>query len=119
MEKLKMRLATFYFYRKAQKLSIQELISEQDTIKKIGNFEGNLPFKFLDGMDDILDRYNELEKAKTKHLKIIDICYLIVNLDKGEEFVKKETDKIRRSKGFIRFLTKDDYEREKNYTEND
>jgi hypothetical protein len=115
-----MDLAVFYFYKKVAKKPIEELIAERNQFSKIDSDEfdelnKDLTFKLPNSMDDILDKYNNLRELKKKNprKKIVDICYLIIDLDAGEEHIHSELKKIEKSKGFIKFLTREDMEKEK------
>jgi hypothetical protein len=114
-----MRLGIFYFYRKLRKVKIEELLNEKKQFDNIIFDQDVLPFKIPTSMDDVLDKYNALEKVKETQLKLTDLCYLAVDLDQSDELIKIEIEKIKKSKGFIRFLTPYDLEMEKNYTEDD
>lgn len=114
-----MRLGIFYFYRKLKKVKIEELLSEKKQFDNLIFDQDVLPFKIPTSVDDVLDKYNALKKVKTSQLKLTDICYWVIDLDLGDEYIQKECNKIKKTKGFIRFLNEDDLEREKNYTEND
>jgi hypothetical protein len=114
-----MRLGIFYFYRKLKKVKIKDLLSEKKQFDNLIFDQDVLPFKIPTSMDEVLDKYNALEKVKTSQLKLTDICYWVIDLDLGEEYIQEEWNKIKKTKGFIRFLTPDDLEMEKNYTEDD
>ena len=119
-------IGVYYFYKKIdrrKKVNINQLISERDGLgnfldkNELNDINEKLEFKIPNTLNDVLDKYNFIKDIK-KELKgekvtLCDICYFVIDLDLGEKRVKEELDKIRKSEGFIRFLTKEDIEKEK------